>query len=825
MKMMTSALAMLARFAREEDGFILVGAAGGGGGPPPTQWDGPLNKQTLTVSVQQIVPDGSVSAPLSVEFVVRVTGSAVGAPPSAFEDYDPTYTRIHYVVHTGDTGDYRNERVAHASHRSKAFQYGQNPGHVYSNPGIYTGRSVYVYDDLGAWGVATLPDLQVLSPEVVYPPSRTIVVSNTPGETWAGAPPHDAANRCTTLAAAFSRFNAVTGPNLGVRICVKSGTTYPEAFLTAPTRHRNHGLFDTWGGTAKAVVTQVGAVSGTAGGGFFGSSNDGTFGYSVKNWSFNLGWIAVDERPANGYGTVEANMNARSLFSGADKFVPAGNVGFRLTFDNLDIEGCGEAIFNSVEGDEFRRSAYFVNDCKLQRNMDYILYQGSNFFMLGTEFVEEYGVSLGLMARYRTAGLQRGLKGHKSIRENSNWVIYIRACFMEGRGGWSGQEVDGGRTFYGPQGIFRLDNAGAGKTGRRIYFCDTVFMKGFGLTNANTGVHAVLENCLIVHDPAHWGLGPVISNIAGGMAVRNNQFLVLNTPQITESDLAPTRNVSKFDASQTISIGDFRGDIFGIWDASASYGRIADILHNTVAMLRASSEISASYSLRNTNLDGVYPVVVGHNVQYAPQLSIGPAMTPIALPAAVRVLDVWMRMAWERQEYTIVGSNVGPGQTTPTIPYPQDWYRNATTQGIYTVGGNHAVLNPQGSGTWVTYTTLPYATGNGTGSQVQFGRAFLGAIVIAFGPSGFTITNNSPNTWTVGQTLWIILDRATTPMTPDQLISVNPAEVRMYRPTTPQALTSGVRSTLFDFTRTVRPNTIFAISPAGTNAAGALLPA
>jgi hypothetical protein len=822
MKMMTSALAMLARFAQEEDGFILIGTTGGGS-EPPTEWEGPLNQQTLTVTVDEIVPDGAVSAPLSVEFVVRVTGSAVGEPPIDFEDYDPTYTRVHYVVHTGDTGNYRNERVGHSSHRNKAFQYGQNAGHVYSNAGIYTGRSVYVYDDLGAWGVATLPDLQVLTPEVVYPPSRTIVVSNTPGETWADAPPHDVANRCTTLAAAFARFLVVDGPNLGVRISLKSGTTYPEAFLTAPRQHFNHGLFDTWGGTDKAVVNMVGAASSTAGGGFFGSDNNGTFGYSVKNWSFNFGWNAADEYPINGYGTVAADMNARALFNGADKFIPTGNVGFRLTFDNLDIEGCGESVFNAVVADEFRRSAYFVNDCKLQRNMDYILFQGSNFFMLGTEVVEQYGDSLGLMGRYRTAGLQRGMKGHKSIRENSNWVIYIRACFMEGRGGWSGQEVDGGRTFYAPQPIFRLDNNGVGKTGRRIYFCDTVFMKGFALTNANSGVHAVLENCLIIHDPAHWESNPVLSNVAGGMAVRNNQFLVLNTPRILEADLAATRNVSKFDAGSQISIGDFNGRMIGIWDASTSYGRVADILHNTVAMLRPSSEIITSYSLRNTNLDGVYPVVVGHNVEYAPQLSIGPAMTTTALPAAVRVLDVWMRMAWERQEYTLL-SNIGPGQTTPTIPYPQDWNKNATTQGIYTVSGNHAVFTPTTGASRKTYTTLPYAVGNGTASEVQFGRALLGAIAITFSSGGFTITNNSPDTWTAGRTIWILLDRATTPMTPDLLIDVDQAPVKLYVPTAPQALTSGVRSTLFDFTRTVRPSTTFAISPAGTNAAGALLP-
>jgi hypothetical protein len=63
-------------------------------------------------------------------------------------------------------------------------------------------------------------------------------------------------------------------------------------------------------------------------------------------------------------------------------------------------------------------------------------------------------------------------------------------------------------------------------------------------------------------------------------------------------------------------------------------------------------------------------------------------------------------------------------------------------------------------------------------------------------------------------------------MDADLLIDVDQTPVALYRPTTPQALTEGVKSTLFDFNRALRPNAGFAISPSsGTNAAGALLPA
>lgn len=786
-----------------------------GGG---TEWNGPLNSETLTVSVQEIIPPGDVSAPLAVEWEITVSGSAVGERTADFTAFDPTFTRITYVVHTGDTGLYRNERVAHAAHRSKAFEYGQNPGHVYSNPGTYTGRSIYVYDDLGAWGVLALPDLVVLAPEVVYPPSRTIVISNAPGETWAGAPPHDAANRCTTIAQAFARFNAVSGVGLGVRFCLKAGTTYPEAFLIAPTRFRNHALFDTWGGSAKPLITQIGATGG-AQGGFFSSSNDGTYGFSVKNWSFNFGSDVFEEAPVNGYGTTSAQSNIRSLFQGSDAHEPAGVVGYRACFDNLDVEGCGEAVLNVL--DSYRRGAFFLNDCKLQRNMDYIAFQGSNHFMLGTEVVEEYGVGLGLMGRYRLGGYQRGGRGHRSFRENVTWVMYIRASFIEGRGGWSGQEVDKGRTWYAPQGIFRLENGGVGQPGKRLYICDSVLMNRFNIANGNGGTHAVIENNLIVYDPAAWidtnGDRGIVQAVFGGMAIRNNEVLVLNTPVLQEAGLAATRNMSKFDTVSPVTIGQCPRRMFDIADRSTSHGRPLDLLHNTTVQLRPLSRIAnGTYEFRNTDFDSLYPLAIGHNVEYAPEMGIGPAMSLLDMPAGVRVLDVWMKMFWERQEY-VLPTTIGPGQTTAVIPYPNDWYNNPTTQASYAgTNGNHGVLLVGPPAT--TFAALPYAINNGVPD-------YRGAITVNFQAGGFTITNTSSVSWPSGRTIWILLDRGSTGMEPDLLIDVDQAPLKLYRPTTPQPMTPNVRSTLFDFGRSIRPGTTFAISPPGQNAAGMLLPA
>jgi hypothetical protein len=99
--------------------------------------------------------------------------------------------------------------------------------------------------------------------------------------------------------------------------------------------------------------------------------------------------------------------------------------------------------------------------------------------------------------------------------------------------------------------------------------------------------------------------------------------------------------------------------------------------------------------------------------------------------------------------------------------------------------------------------------------------------VADFQAGGFTLQNTHPSETFPAGTWQILLDRGSTCMDADLVAAINQDHIRLARPNTPQALTPGVKSTLFDFAFNLRPNAGFAISPTTgpTNAAGALLPA
>jgi hypothetical protein len=467
-----------------------------------------------------------------------------------------------------------------------------------------------------------------------------------------------------------------------------------------------------------------------------------------------------------------------------------------------------------------------------------------------------------MMGRTRIGGTQRGYKGHRNIRETTAWVGYIRASFVESRGGWSGD--NGGETLYGPQPLLRHYESSntSVRLGKRYYYCDSVLAGPFnmgrngadwdGVEDIQSGTHFVIENCLLIVDPAHTD-SYMLDWMAGGQAIRNCQFLCLDTPRMNSTDdpeLAGT-NMSKFEIkSNTLGIGTFDRFV-GFAHAERNFGFEAEVLHNTFVLLRDDTDAPLGHVDLDTVVDyettfgsaefdnvtpfdsgpleagDLYTLVDGHNVGYAPNLTstVGPAMTAIDLPAGVRVLDVWMKMIWERQTFTL-SSAVSSGNETPVIAYPNDWNNNPTTGADYTgTAGNNGVrigstdYGQLSSGDSLISADVPDALTINHDLDSDGNPA---------SPAGtgthFTITNRSGASWSGD--IVIILDRGSTAMEPDLLHEVDQTEVKLYRPTTAQALTGGVRSTLFDFQRQLRPNAGFAISPtSGTNAAGAILPA
>ena len=870
--------------------------------PPPFVgglWAGRPEDQTLTVTVEEVTPSGDLFSPLPVEWRIRVTGTSttnpnynpepVSAPydviTSAQEDeirlgweaHDPSYQRCQFVVHTGDTGNYRNTWVGSAAHRDKAFQYGQNCGHVYSEPGTYTGRSVYVYDDEGNWGTLALDDLAVVDPDTVFDEDSTIVVDPDADITvtgdWADAPAHIAANRFNTLDDASARFNArknnAAVPK-GMRICIKAGAEFTERCRIFRAQDaKGQCLVDTYGGSAQfsysernldVAVVEVGGVRD-----FLFEVRARGWAWRIKNGTFDLGYDVANGRPTNASGWTNDTPLSRGFldFQFPSLFYNSGtgDPNAMVTLDNVDVTGVGWFVINClVETDiKYRATALFVNDCEFYDNADYTVLNVPALFSLGTKVYTSANRDLGGMGRSRAFGCSRGWTGHPIfLREQLSWTVYVRACYLENRGGWSGIGETG---FRGGQQTMRLNNRSESSyatqsagwvhgRGRRIYFCDSVIMGTFNADSPGDvvtqapdldpigGGHVVVENCLLVYNP-QGGERHNITFCCGRTSVRNNVFLTLGTGPQDYSNI-PGRDATRFETNDN-KAGRFSGPI-GMADNSFKGGDRFENRHNTFAMLRVDADLEGStWAPRSTMTnetftDANYEIVEGHNVSYAPNLDVpeGPAMDTISLPVGMRVLDVWVKWCWERAE-VVLASDVLNGADTSAIPYPVDWNGNATTGADYTGSAGCNAFTRDAEGVNEThYYEPPDDYPNSKDVQADRANADQITVIHDCDASGvvqgdgtgthFKITNRSGETW-VADTWTAVLDRGSTAMTAETLETVNQAELALYRPTTAQALDSGLGSTLFDFNRNLRPNAGFAISPTdGTNASGALLP-
>lgn len=857
---------------------------------PDNTWSG-VGPATLTVTVDEVLPSGDQFAPLPVEWRIRVTGTSYSTPiynaqpvgppydpiTQAQEDqirlgweaHDPSYQRCQFVVHTGETGNYRNTWVGSPAHRDKAFQYGQNCGHVYSEPRTYTGRSIYVYDDEGNWGTLALPDLVVANPDAVFDAVSTIVVS--PTSDWTGAPAHHVTNRCTSMDAASARFQKIKGGvTAGVRICVQSGASFNErARMFRSQDAKGACLVDTYGGSERfsysernqdVAVAKVGGKDGY----LFEVGGRG-WGWRIKGGTFDFGYDVANGRPTNASGWVTDTPLSRGFL---DFDQPAliynagsgnGDPAAKVVFDNVDVTGVGWFVVNCKVNTNIRAraTALFLNDCEFFDNADYTIINVQNLFSLGTVVKTSENTDLGGMGRSRAFGTSRGWRGHPIfLREQMAWTVYVRACYLECRGGWSGIGYTG---YRGGQQLARLRNLSESSVsvqpagwvhgrGSRKFFCDSVLMNYFNIdapgdTIANGGepaggAHGVVENCLLTFDPQS-GARQMLSSFQARASVRNCVFLVLDTPPQDFSN-TPNRDATRFETSNN-KAGRF-SQFITLSDNTFKTGNRFENRHNTFVMLRAEADLDeGTFFVRRENYndtfaDENYEIAEGHNVVYAPNVTPpqGPPTDTINLPAGMRVLNAWAKWIWERAGITLV-SPVADGAETPVIPYPVDWYRNATTGADYTgsAGNNAFTRDPEGSNE-THYYQPPSDYPNSGGVQADGSNADQITIIHDCNAAGvvqgdgtgthFKVLNRSGETW-VPDTYAVVLDRGSTAMAAETLVNVDQSEFKLYRPVTPQPLDAGLGSLLFDFNRDLRPNAGYAISPSGgENAAGALLP-
>jgi hypothetical protein len=821
--------------------------------PAGDPWSGASENETLSVSVEEVLPEGDAFAPLGVEFRIRVSGSPVGDRPAEADwetSLDPTFTGIQTVLHTGDNGLYKNEWVGAPAHRDKAHEYGNNPGHVYSLPGSYDVR-VYAYDKYGNWGVwQRSTPLEVLNPDDTFDAASTIVLD--PDGDFSGAP-HEgslpSANMVTTLTDAVNRFNAIKqSVSKGVRVTVRSGALIEEFSETTCDLVFTNGrcCFDIFGGTDQMTYTeQTSAAPSLAEPrvAFFRPQGGGDFCWNIAMRGWKLLFNAYNpETGGPWFGFQNGALRDDFFFPVSDRGESLAH-NFRNIFDDVEVQGlAGQPLGTSPQFTN-RSSGFFLKDCIFKNNTEYRVLHSSNLFLLGCKFDEDFGLELGLMGADRVAGGPRGYKGHPTIRDGASRIAYIRATFMESRGAWSGQLA--GSTANSEQLTYRVVKTGD-VSHRKFYVCDSVFVGDIIVGkhhDSDSGYQSVYECCMLFLDPQNYLRDKAyITGMGGGKVFRNCQHIVLNTPELEDANDAALagKNLEKFEVnSNNMQTGHF-SNFYEVDRQQDCLGLRMELIHNDYIMLRPTSEIrnpphgiydetvifkdnGANPTGQMDTVSNLYDVHVGNNVHYAPRIDtpIGPDpadMETLDLPAGFRILDVWMKMIWELQTYTLDPPGLDTGETTPVIPYPDDWYGNQTTQADYSGSlGNHSVRL---SGSNKDYIQQPY------GFNIKdIPVDELDAITVNFQSSGFTVTNRSGVTWPAGG-ITIILDRGSTAMEPDTLAEVDPTEVKLYRAATAQPLDAGIDSALFDFNRNLRPNAGFAISPSsGTNAAGAVLPA
>lgn len=781
--------------------LTVAGALGTGWTAPaaPTSWDGPLPDQTLTVLVDHsAMADDVRYAPYSYTARVRVEGSIYGNTPVDRDLPDPTHNRVTVITVTEDTTLGRNTRVGDPAHRERSFRPGWQPMHVFTQPGTYN-LVTYAYDENGKWGKSDPFQVVVTTPLDKILQADRIILSNVPGETWADAPPHDAANRVTTLVAAIDRFRLLNDATRPIGVFIKRGTTYAESGAyfdggngTPWGGVKRRSIVTTWGAGARPVLDPAPSLS-------FG--NEAPLGFDgievVYSW----------DRQIEGYKPGRENLVASS-----NTYVFPPRVQFdvpHVIFNDCDVSdtASGSQVFYVAGSQTEPGFAVFFNDCELRDLGDYITLDSRRVGFLNSATRVAPGAGTGHMDRRQMGGRASDFgQSHNSIRQPTEGV-YIDGSYMEGRGGWSGS--NGAGMTHDHQALVRAQATGD-FPGQRNHIARSVMI---GDVQIGKSPKSIIESSVMVFDPA------IRNNIGlqvGAMdAVRNCHFMFVGNAD----GLLPPHQTSNFDTDGSgLRAATFTGFI-AVEEKNISAE--LQILHNSATVHRNAANLPTTWNLHRANGAALSTttLVSAHNVTYAPDHANVPAGGVTLLSQPWEILDVWVRVGWERATY-ILPADLAPGATSDLIPYPLSLDLTQLTQANFAgTRGRHAVRVPFRSGG--SETVYFDGTGDGAWGAVQNGCDIL------FEAGGFRVVNTSLDTWLLGATMRILLDRGTTLMDPWYYWTVPVDKVRLFRPNTAQAMTPGAPSALFEFSMRqdrLRPAAGFAISPSGTNYAGAMLP-
>lgn len=793
--------------------------------PPSATWDGP-GDPTLTVTVR--AQQASNHAPSQVHFYIDVVGSEFNTPaaydgtPTGFNAYDPQYHRVEPTLFTGDTGDYSNtDALPYAVWKTKAFQYGFVPKHVYSDPGLYPVRA-YVYDQAGRWGVSPEITIPVTDPSTVFTAAGTIPVA--PDGVFTGAPDHDASNRCTTMGQAVARVLALRASITNLRITLKPGSTALGGWVTGtgPSNWlRDWGgasgsggqcLIDTWDFTGTRATVDLNSGEGTPGAGqntlFLPISE--TQPVSIK-WR-GVDWIGTWDSVTASFKDTPASANWRrhKFFSGDG----AGPMNRDHVVADCNFTGFWRTCFgypSSAANASLNSVRFTMSNVRFMGCGDFAGFgMNGRFGAIAVSYEQPAGYANRGSGRNRIGPIQHGYQAHAFLREGNVSELYIRACYVQHSHGWPGRNE--GALQFSVQPATRFgDGSTSPNANRRTWICDSVFHNSLSINGAAFRVNAVVENCF-VNRAAIWSGQNNMRGAGAWSTVRN---LHIWTPDIatgiTTGNLSG-RNGSWWPDGHTSLNTDFDSEgALDFGNAPETTGEV-QLIHNTFVHLRTTANGSGGYRKY------IIPGTAGFTIQehgtldYAPNINtpVVPSGGMTRFAAPVTMPNGHLRMPFEIREY-VLPSAVAIGASTAEIPYGTDFYGNAVNAASFSgTSGRHSItLHVGGTASYSAGMIVTSAVdwqGDQAGNKQGAFIDVAAGISVAFNAGGFVLTNNSPREWPSGRMLTIYLDRGTSLMAADFHPSlVIPANTQgIYAPN--QAIApSGTRSCLFAIDRSFRP--------------------
>lgn len=263
------------------------GNTGGGGGE-----NTPGARMTISLrrAQQQVAPEGIAFFANVSGFDAQPQAAAPGAMPASGDVYDAEMHDITYVWDFGDPTAPTNayERML-PEWRDNNVGYGPFPAHVFTAPGTYTILCGAYERSSGKQAFASI-DVTVGDPDVFFSEAGTICIA--PDGNFTGAPTSVSANRVTSIAAAYSRYNLMKFDGIPTRILLKSGQVHQIGEDTG-WGGTNSVYISTWGGAARAIVERTNNQNG----------NDCSFiiydsslltGAVLANIDYRDTWVASD---------------------------------------------------------------------------------------------------------------------------------------------------------------------------------------------------------------------------------------------------------------------------------------------------------------------------------------------------------------------------------------------------------------------------------------------------------------------------------------------------------------------------------------------------